>query len=100
MASLLTVWRLRTNYRQHLTDYRHNLAPTNTPRLRRSSLATLLRRQVDADPALAERVASSRRASGAGGVQPSLAQFVEATTQIRLEAWQLKVCARLERLKD
>lgn len=36
----------------------------------------------------------------AAGVAPTLAGFVEGTTQVKLEGWQQKICARLERLVD
>lgn len=39
-----------------------------------------------------------RRATSTDGVVPSLAAFVESTTQITLEGWQRVICTRLERL--
>jgi len=48
-------------------------------------------------PPLARR---AKRASVRESAVPSMAAFVEATTQITLEPWQKIIAARLERLKD
>ena len=47
-----------------------------------------------------ERRKRSQAAAGVGGVSgPTLAQFVERTSFVTLDPWQLDLCTRLERLK-
>lgn len=58
-------------------------------------LSQLAKARLEADPGL-QALASARVSSTA----PSLAAFVEATTQLNLEPWQRIVCARLSRLPD
>jgi len=55
--------------------------------------------QIQAEARRRHRSRSSAQPSAGVGV-PCLAAFVEGTTQLTLEPWQLRICARLEEMTD